>query len=323
MERKFTIVRREIIKIGLLDTSIDSDNLGDSIIMKAIELELSKLNLAITMRLPTHRRWTKSEMVQARDVDRWIVCGTNILNSFFPISSSWKISWTTIWTLRGKCVLFGVGWSKYETSYSFSKFVYRWLLDRKVIHAVRDSYTLSKIENWGIHSVNTSCPTLWSYSETLAHKSCISSKSKILLTLTDYDKDEILDLQIMHLLLDNAESVALWPQGKFDEQYSRSLHSDIQILPRSLESFEEKISQGYSHVGTRLHAGIYALLLGGLSSNISIDNRAKEISRDTGLPIVERTSINATTRFEPTRPILTLPLEEVEDFRRALGNLGK
>jgi polysaccharide pyruvyl transferase WcaK-like protein len=290
--------------------------------MKAIELELSKLNLAITMSLPTHRRWTKSEMVQARDVDRWIVCGTNLLNSFFPIRSGWKTSWTTIWTLRGKCVLFGVGWSRYETSYSFSKFVYRWLLDRKVIHSVRDSYTLSKIENWGIHAVNTSCPTLWSYSETLTHKSCISLKSKILLTLTAYDKDETIDLQIMHLLLDNAESVALWPQGKFDELYARSLHSGIEILPYSLESFEEKISQGYSHVGTRLHAGIYALLLGGFSSIISIDNRAKEISRDTGLPIVERTSIDATTRFEPIRPILALPLEEIEHFRMSLGNLG-
>ena len=260
-------------------------------------------------------------MVQARDVDRWIVCGTNLLNSLFPIKSGWAVSWRTIWTLRGKCVLFGVGWGKYETRYSFSKLIYRWLLDPNIIHSVRDSYTQTKVETWGIQSVNTSCPTLWNYSETEAHKISDISKSKIILTLTDYNRDEKIDSQILYQLMNDAESVVLWPQGKNDWEYARSLYPNLEILPQTLESFAEKISQGYLYVGTRLHAGIYALLLGGFSRIISIDNRAREISRDTGLPIIERTSIEVTTKFEPMRPILILPQKEIDHFRRSLGTL--
>jgi len=44
-------------------------------------------------------------------------------------------------------------------------------------------------------------------------------------------------------------------------------------------------------VGTRLHAGIHALNLGHRTIIVAIDNRAKEMGKDTNLPIISREDV--------------------------------
>lgn len=42
------------------------------------------------------------------------------------------------------------------------------------------------------------------------------------------------------------------------------------------------------YVGTRLHAGIWCLKKGIRTMIIAVDNRARQIGADTGLPVIER-----------------------------------
>ena len=57
---------------------------------------------------------------------------------------------------------------------------------------------------------------------------------------------------------------------------------NIEDLNRVIETEE------FDYVGTRLHAGIRCLNGGHRSLIIAIDNRARQIGEDTGLPVLER-----------------------------------
>lgn len=56
-----------------------------------------------------------------------------------------------------------------------------------------------------------------------------------------------------------------WPQGTGDIEYLKKLSNEIdttkiKILQPNLRSFDERLEDNYSYIGTRLHAGIRALL---------------------------------------------------------------
>ena len=94
---------------------------------------------------------------------------------------------------------------------------------------------------------------------------------------------------MLNILGRNYRKVYLWIQGKKDEEYLQMLEkpSNLTIIPRSLKAYEEKLNLGnIDYVGTRLHAGIFALNHKIRSLIIAVDNRAIEIAKDTGLPIV-------------------------------------
>ncbi|HJG62994.1 MAG TPA: hypothetical protein K8W21_08480, partial [Enorma massiliensis] len=64
------------------------------------------------------------------------------------------------------------------------------------------------------------------------------------------------------------------------------------ILPPSLEALDRVLERDdVDYVGTRLHAGIRALNHGRRSLVVTVDNRARHISQDTGLPTLERTEL--------------------------------
>ena len=64
---------------------------------------------------------------------------------------------------------------------------------------------------------------------------------------------------------------------------------NVIIIPRDLEAYERRLIQGnVDYVGTRLHAGIFALNHKVRSIIVAVDNRAIEIAKDTNLPIVRR-----------------------------------
>ena len=116
----------------------------------------------------------------------------------------------------------------------------------------------------------------------------------VVATITDYRQDKASDRIMFEILQRCYENIYVWIQGKRDEEYIRSLHlSDkVILIPRSLEAYESILTRGnIDYVGTRLHAGIYALNHRIRSIIIAVDNRAIEIARDTNLPIVLRENI--------------------------------
>jgi polysaccharide pyruvyl transferase WcaK-like protein len=187
----------------------------------------------------------------------------------------------------------GVGFDSNDTGWDrYSKRLIRYMLSRKGLHSVRDSFSEKKLKSMGIKNVlNTGCPTMWNL--TPEHCAAIpKSKAKnVMCTLTDYCRDEQNDKAMLDILLANYETVYLWLQGSEDLAYIRQLgYEDKLVLVEStLKDYDAVLAQDdLDYVGTRLHAGIRALSKGHRSLIISIDNRAACISADTGLPIVKR-----------------------------------
>jgi hypothetical protein len=85
------------------------------------------------------------------------------------------------------------------------------------------------------------------------------------------------------------EKIYVWPQSKRDEAYANQLSGDFELLPSTLHAYEAIIgSRVVDYVGTRLHGGVRAFQEGQWGLIVAVDNRATEISRDTGLPVFQR-----------------------------------
>lgn len=308
--------------IGLLDTSLESQNLGDSIILESVNRELQMAQIEPVISLPTHRRWSDSEKSQASVVDFWILSGTNILGSRPFFKSQWPLGFDEINLLAGKVLLFGCGWQK-DRSFLNKGYLLllKYLLSKKHIHSVRDSMTKRIIQEInGLKVLNTSCPTLWNL-ETKIDFSL--DRRAVVATLTDYSRNHDKDSYLLSFLKKEFETVYLWPQGSDDQEYARYLSKDLVILDRTLEEFNSALNTASAYVGTRLHAGIKALQLGLPYLIVSVDNRAREIGKDTNLNVFSREKLEKLTMSSIFRKHeLHLPLGEIKEIRNQIGNLN-
>ena len=106
--------------------------------------------------------------------------------------------------------------------------------------------------------------------------------------------------------------VAFWPQGRDDFDYERDLGFDGVILERSLTALDAFLGscKSIDYVGTRLHGGIRCLKAGARCLILTIDNRARSISHDTGLPTAARGDHRALERWIEGAPAPNLLLPE-------------
>jgi polysaccharide pyruvyl transferase WcaK-like protein len=272
-----------------------SKNLGDLIISKAVKRELKLLFPDSEIQsLHTHTP-IKTEILKAACKNEFLfVGGTNLLGT----RHQWKLSPLQSFIIS-RAILLGVGWMSDETS--SSKLLYKLflknLLSSRSIHSVRDNHTKRKLESLGIKKViNTSCPTMWPFAEIDSKSHIPSSKSQnVLFTLTDYRKSQALDIQLFELLKENYEKTFFWPQGSRDLSYIKKIGADVHIIGTNIQDFENFVCSDlkFDYVGTRLHAGIYCLLHRRRSLIIEVDNRAREIAKDTGLPTCSRSDFEA------------------------------
>ena len=121
--------------------------------------------------------------------------------------------------------------------------------------------------------------------------------------LTDYNRDETLDCALVQLLAERYKEIIFWPQGSDDPYYGSYLLFDVRnkvrILDRTMVAFETFLAQEgpVDCVGTRLHGGIKCLKAGQRSLIIEVDNRAREIAKDTGLPTVARDDLKTIAQW--------------------------
>lgn len=147
------------------------------------------------------------------------------------------------------------------------------------------------LESAGIKNViNTGCPTMWDLTDIKANDIPTTKSDNALLMLTDYSKNIDLDKKLIQLLITNYKKVYVWPQGRNDKEYLCDLGFSGIFLDHSLPAFDafldSKIS--FDYIGTRLHGGIRCILNKKRSLILEVDNRAKEIAKDTGLPTISR-----------------------------------
>lgn len=291
-------IQKDNGKILLFDTSIATDNLGDFIIMKYCGDILQHIfeNHQFVC-VPTHTVPSDEQEKTAKSIKYKFVCGTNLLTSHIEEWWNWRLPDGIQRKFHYRnTILLGAGWKGYQDECSaYSKMVYHCLLNPDVIHSVRDSYTERQLRAAGIDNViNTGCPTMWRLKPELCRGIPKTKASCVVTTITDYRQDAIQDQMMLDILSRNYDCVYLWIQGDKDEEYLSSLDlpDNLTKIPHSLDAYEEILNQGcIDYVGTRLHAGIFALNHQIRSIILAVDNRAIEMGKDTNLPVILRENV--------------------------------
>ncbi|MCD8019245.1 MAG: polysaccharide pyruvyl transferase family protein [Clostridiales bacterium] len=311
-------------KVFLFDTSIDTDNLGDFIIMKYCgDILHSIFTNHQFVCVPTHTVPSDEQEAVAKSTKYKFVCGTNLLTSHIEEHWNWRLPDG----IRRKfnyrnTILLGAGWKGYQGECSaYSRMAYHCILNPNVIHSVRDSYTEQQLCAAGISNViNTGCPTMWRLTPEFCKTIPVAKATKVVTTITDYRRDAVHDQMMLDILSRNYECIYLWIQGDNDEEYLTSLNvpANLVKIPHSLGAYEEILNRGcIDYVGTRLHAGIFALNHQIRSIILAVDNRAIEMGKDTNLPVILRENIEdelevlINAEFETN---IRLPHENIDCF---------
>lgn len=276
----------------LLDTSLNTKNIGDKIIMENCLFQLNKVMDTTHMKhIPTHL--VPVDTTSLKNSYK-ILCGTNILSNCMEKYGLWKLPKNP--RNFNHVILFGVGYDRYgQKPTLYTKLLLKYLLSSKKIHSVRDSYSLKALSNIGINNVlYTGCPTMWK----LTPEHCLTipkiKSSNVICTITDYEPNIDMDKSMLDILIKSYEKVYLWLQGSEDLSYLKKIgyNNKVICINSKLKSYDDILLSGdIDYVGTRLHAGIRALSYGVRTIIISIDNRAESIHKDTNLPIIYRNEI--------------------------------
>ena len=307
--------------IALFDTSIATDNLGDQIIMQAVEKEIREIYPKdFFVHIGTHDQIGPTGREFARKAALGIVGGTNLLCANWLYKRQWKVGLADFWRM-GNPVLMGVGWHFYQRKTDFAtRWMLRHLLSKRYINSVRDNYTEQRVREMGITNViNTGCPTMWNL--TPEHCAAIPSgkAENAIITVTAYRHNPELDRQWIELVLSKYKRVYFWPQMFDDMKYAQDIAGNrLTILDASLAAYDDVLAnKNVDFIGTRLHGGVRALQHKRRSLIIEVDNRATEISRDTGLPTVKRDDLAAINQWieKPSRTVITMPWDHIARWK--------
>lgn len=314
--------------IALFDTAVATLNLGDEIIMDAVAGEIRRLfPRAFIYRLPTHERiGLRSYRIVNQSVNCF-VGGSNILTTQVPFDFQWKLRPFDLLYVSN-LILVGVGWRSYSLRPSrLDGAVHRRLLNRQWLHSVRDQLTVEMMNQMGIKNViNTGCVTMWGLTREFVSTIPRTSARAAVVTLNAFDRNES-DVTFAETVSGLYETVYVWPQSIEDVAYASYLFGDRAVmLAPTLADFDDLLEsdQKIDYVGYRLHGGIRALQRRRRTLVVSVDNRAVEIARDTGLPTIARPEIkrDLADRLRSEWPTeITIPLAAIEawrgQFRRA------
>ncbi len=289
-------------KIILLDTSIGTQNIGDSIINNSISLnwpELFEDNFIVHFpsHTPPYSWWQqlffprKCNLVKHADYK--FLCGTNALytNMLRPIPQ-WNIHLWNKSMLKGT-ILLGVGAGVNSSDINhYTKHLYAKTLSHSFIHSVRDGYTEEMLRKLGFEVINTGCPTLWGFNEDFCNRIPSQKAENVIFTLTCYQPDIKNDRAMIKILQKNYNRLFFWPQTFEDLNYLRSLGDfDYSIIPPNLTGYDRALEMDVDYIGNRLHGGIRALQHKRRSLIIAIDYRASNMFSNFSLPIIKRESL--------------------------------
>ncbi|MDK2901612.1 MAG: hypothetical protein PWR14_516 [Thermosediminibacterales bacterium] len=291
-------------KIVIFDTSSASLNKGDEIIMECTKQELYDITKnSFVVNMPTHTpvfHWYQTAKVNSKvkllkEADYKFVCGTNLLytNMLRPWPN-WNINIFNSKPIKD-CILVGVGCGINSKNINFyTKKLYRSVLSHVYIHSVRDDKAKEILESMGFKAINTGCPTLWALTPELCRQIPTKKSDSVVFTLTDYCKDEKSDQKLINILKNNYEKIYFWPQGAGDFEYLSKFKNteDIVIIPPTVEDFSKILNTNIDYIGTRLHAGIYAMRHKKRSIIIAVDYRAREMNKSYNLNCIERKKLN-------------------------------
>ena len=292
--------------IVLFDTSAATLNHGDEIIMLSfLKNGADLLDGHFVLRFPTHApcfhayQQTKRNprYMFVKNADHKFICGTNLLSNKMYIP--WHFWNVNVFNCRcyEDAVLVGVGCSAFaqgsDKLHWYSKLLFSKILSRRYKHSVRDERTKRIVESiLGPGSaINTGCPTLWGMTKEHCRQIPTQKARRVVFTLTDYSKDCVHDQNLIDILNRQYEEVYFWPQGAQDMAYFQALaHTEnIRVITPSVAAYGAILQEGnVDFVGTRLHAGIYAMQHKVRAVILAVDNRAADMAETYNLNVLLR-----------------------------------
>jgi polysaccharide pyruvyl transferase WcaK-like protein len=269
--------------------------LGDQIITEAVKKSLADcLPDGQVVSVPSHDFLGIHSYKQLHRSEVVFVGGSNLLSSNMPFYRQWKLR-VLDFVLMPRVVLLGVGWWQYQKRPNFfTRLLLKKVLSKTYIHSVRDEYTRKMLNSIGVTNViNTGCPTMWGLDKDWPVD--VSRKRKVIATVTDYNFDAESEGKMFEVLLKEYDEVCVWLQGDLDRSVLERLGvlGRVTIIGPSLDLYRNALDVGeFDYIGTRLHAGIYALQRKCRALIVAIDNRAAEIAGDTGLEVIKRGDVD-------------------------------
>lgn len=308
-------------RIHLIDTAIASNNVGDEIIVDQARSQiLPAISDAYVSSSSGHDGLGRYSRKLARASEIAFLLGTNALSARYRGPRFiWRVTWRDLRALDRKVVLVGVGANKdFDRVEARQKRLLLRLLSRNHVHSVRDSLAGKILEECGFRYINTSCPTLWRFASRQPSVRTMPSEAACF-TLT-WRQPHTADRQMIDALRRQYRSLAFWPQQPEDLAYLRTITdtTDIEIIAPNLTAYENHLKAVQPDViGTRLHGGICAMSLGCRILVVAIDNRAREIGAETGLPTISRSEIDGIgtpAMIERMVPSLHVNGSRIEEF---------
>lgn len=308
--------------IVVLDTGVNDPNLGNEIIMDAVNYELRTMfPHDFILHVPA-LEFIRAGRKLVQSADYVFLGGTNVLSSDMNKTSEWRVRLRDrLWL--SNVILMGVGWWQYQdfSPNMYTRFLLQGILHSELTHSVRDSYTENKLFPLNFNVLNTGCPTMWQLNP--HHCSMIPTlrSDTALVTFTVYMQDEHSDRQLFEIVKRNYSRILFWPQQPGDYEYAlRIIGPDAEVLDPSLDALNAALSHGSAdYIGTRLHAGIRALQYKRRSIIISVDNRAAEMGSNFNLPVIGRKEIHSLLekRIESTWPTeVRLPEKSIAEWKK-------
>ena len=124
---------------------------------------------------------------------------------------------------------------------------------------------------------------------------------------------------MVELLRAHYRTLYFFPQMQDDYAYFRAFGwDDIAIAATTTDTYTRFLrNEDVDFIGTRLHGGIRAMQCGRRALIVAIDNRATEISRDTGLPGVARGDLDGIERWIEggAATTLRLPQDAIDQWK--------
>lgn len=310
-------------KIIRYNPSLTTMNMGDFVIFDSIEKQLGPLfkdafNVDVSTHLPIS--YIFSNLL--KEADYKFVCGTNLLmGKLNGIFRQWDINLFNAAKL-GPAILIGAGWWQYNNNPNgYTKKVYKKILSREFNHSVRDNYTKQMLNSMGFDNVIcTACPTMWSLTKDHCEGIPQTKASRVVTTLTDYNKDIEKDQRMLDILSENYDKVYVWIQGTGDYAYLGELRTNdkIEIIPPSLTRYDEVLeNEDVDYMGTRLHGGIRALQKQVRCVILGVDNRAKEKEKDFRIKVIDRNEVEKLSELinSSFKTEIEIPIDEINRWK--------
>jgi len=292
-------------KIILFSPADGTLNSGDYIIDKYVREEMNfLLSNSITAEFGTHlpiarfyQNIRKNITRKACDeADYKFLCGSSLIKtSLLRLSPDWSLTPSSC-PYYSNSIAIGIGIGKNASRVDeYTRHIYKKIFSKDYIHSTRDEKTKLFLEKeLGMKAINTGCPTLWGITDDLCQHIPNKRHDKVIFTLT-YNNPNPEDKILIEILKSEYKKLYFWVQGYGDLDYLKSLTDieEINIIGHSLSEYENILKDGdeYDYVGTRLHAGIFAIRHGVRSIILSIDNRAEDMKESYNLPTIPMKSI--------------------------------